>query len=265
MYQILTNPWVVFSEPVFWIFLPFQLWMFIDAVRRREWIWAIFIFFFSVLSALFYWLMVYRQEGPASGGGGGGGAGWEWPGSKTRRRIKELKGRIYNLDHARDHLDLADIYLEQGKLTLAEESYRAALQRDAEDLEAQAHLGLCLLRQQRPAEARPLLESVLRSDPKHDYGQTRTALAEALTAVGETDAAIREWEQVLVSHSYARAKVQYAELLQKRGDVARARQELQEVVNDDAHAPRFDRQREKVWVRRAQRLLSKLEGHVPRS
>jgi len=263
MYQILTNPWVVFSEPVFWIFLPFQLWMFIDAVRRREWIWAIFIFFFSVLSALFYWLMVYRQEGPASGGGVGGGAGWEWPGSKTRRRIKELKGRIYNLDHARDHLDLADIYLEQGKLTLAEESYRAALQRDAEDLEAQAHLGLCLLRKQRPAEARPLLESVLRSDPKHDYGQTRMALAEALTAVGESDAAIREWEQVLVSHSYARAKVQFAELLQKRGDLSRARQELQEVVNDDAHAPRFDRQREKVWVRRAKWLLSKREGHDP--
>ena len=51
MYQILTNPWAVFSEPVFWIFLPFQLWMFIDAVRRREWIWAIFIFFFSAILA----------------------------------------------------------------------------------------------------------------------------------------------------------------------------------------------------------------------
>jgi hypothetical protein len=87
------------------------------------------------------------------------------------------------------------------------------------------------------------------------------ALAEALTAVGDTEGAIREWEQVLTSHSYARAKVQYAELLQKRGDRDRARRELQEVVDDDVHAPRFDRQREKVWVRHARWLLAKDNGH----
>lgn len=254
MYNLLTHPSEILSEPMFWLFFPFQLWMLIDAARRREWIWAIFIFFFSVLSAFFYWLMVYRQEGPA-GGGGGGGFQWEWPGAKSRRRIRELKARIHNLDHARDHLDLADVYMGQGKLPDAEASYRAALARDPEDLDTRARLGLCLQRRNQPQEARSLLESVLVSDPRHDYGQTRMALAETLMALGQPDEALRHWEQVLANHGYARAKVQFAELILARGDRDRARKELREVVEDDAHAPKFEREREKVWVRKAQSLL----------
>ncbi len=256
MYQFLTNPLAVLSEPIFWLFLPFQLWMLVDAVRRREWFWAVFIFFFSALSAFFYWLMVYRQQGPA--GGARSGRGFELPGAKERRRIKELESRIYNLDHARDHLDLADVYYGMGKYPRAEASYRAALQRDPEDLDARAHLGQCLMRLNRPAEARPLLEGVLAADPRHDYGQTRMALAEALTALGDQNTATREWEQVLSNHGYARAKVQYAELILGRGDRVRAKKELEEVVADDAHAPKFEREREKVWVRRASSLLRRL-------
>jgi len=252
MYQFLSNPVAILSEPIFWLFLPFQVWMLVDAVRRREWIWSVFIFFFSVLSAFFYWLMVYRQEGPI---GGGGGRGFELPGSKVRRRIKELEARIHNLDHARDHLDLADVFFGQEKFTQAEASYRAALQRDPDDLDARSHLALCLLRLNRPAEARPWLEGVLLTEPKHDYGQTRMALAEALTALGERDAALLEWERVLASHGYARAKVEFAELILNRGDRERAKRELQEVVEDDSHAPKFEREREKIWVRRANTLL----------
>ncbi|HAB17419.1 MAG TPA: tetratricopeptide repeat protein [Verrucomicrobiota bacterium] len=252
MYEVLTNPLAIFSSPLFWIFLPFQVWMFVDAIRRREWIWAACIFFFSILSTFFYWLMVYRQQGPV---GGGRSRGFELPGATNRRRIKELEARIYNLDNARDHFDLADIYYSQGKYEKAEASYREALKRDGEDLDTRAHLGQCLLRLNRPAEARPLLESVLAGEPKHDYGQTRMALAEALTALGDQEAALREWEIVLGSHGYARAKVQFAELVLGRGDRDRAKRELQEVISDDAHAPKFQRAREKVWVRRAHSLL----------
>lgn len=253
MYDFLTNPFAVLSSPLFWIFLPFQLWMLIDAVRRREWLWVAFIFFFSVLSAFFYWLLVYRQEGPA--GGGGRSRGFELPGAKERKRIQELKARIHNLDNARDHADLADVYFSQGKMAQAEASYRAALERDPTDLDALAHLGQCLLRQQRPAEAQPLLERVLAEDPRHDYGHTGMALAETQTALGNRDAAFATWQQILSTHGYARAKVQFAELLLQRGESDRARRELQEVISDDEHAPKFQREREKVWVRRARSLL----------
>src|SRR5438128_9392271 len=44
----LSNPWLA-------ILALFNLWMFIDALRRREWIWALFIFVGFTLSALFYY------------------------------------------------------------------------------------------------------------------------------------------------------------------------------------------------------------------
>jgi hypothetical protein len=63
---------------------------------------------------------------------------------------------------------------------------------------------------------------------------------------------------VLANHGYARAKVQFAELLIERGDKPAARRELAEVIEDDQHAPKFQRQREKVWVSRAKSLLGRV-------
>ena len=85
------------------------------------------------------------------------------------------------------------------------------------------------------------------------------ALAETLTALGEIDAAIVLWKQVLDDHSYARARVQLADLYARKKQADLARAELQEVLTDDVHAPAFQRKRERVWVRRAKRLLRRLK------
>lgn len=256
LFNELLNPAYLIANPAMWLVAAFQIWMFVDALRRSEWIWAACILFFSIFSALLYYFMIYREAGPA--GGGGLTRGFELPGAADRRRIKELEGRIHHLDKARDHLDLADIYFAQGKLAKAEAGYRASLERDAGDLDAVAHLGQCLLRQNRAAEAKPLLERVTSADPKHDYGHTLMALAETQTALGDRDAAFATWQRVLAQHGYSRARVQFAELLAERGEKDRARSELQEVISDDQHAPKFQRGRDKVWIRRAHALLAKL-------
>lgn len=247
------DPRNLVSSPLMIIAAAFQVWMLVDAIRRQEWIWALCIFFFSVLSAFIYYFMVYRQLGPAGGGAIGG---FELPGAGQRRRIKELQSRIYHLDHARDHLDLADIHFAAGRLAKAEASYRESLKRDPSDIDAIAHLGQCLLRLGRPQEARPLLEQALAQDARHDYGHTQMALAETLAKLGEKDAAIGVWRQVLSNHAYARARVQYAELLLERGESGPACRELRELVDDDAHSPKFQRGRDRVWVKRARRMLA---------
>jgi hypothetical protein len=229
----------------------FQVWMFIDAIRQREWLWAVFIFIGCGLSAILYYLVVYRAAPSAT-------RGFELPGAHDRRRIKELQAQIHHLDKAHHHSQLGDIYFQQGKLDKAEACYRAALERDPKDLDTRAHLGQCLLRQKRAAEARPLLEGVVLENPKHEYGYTMMALAETLTALGETDAALNIWRQVTAEHSYARAKVQLAELYIAKNHPDLARPELQDVISDDVHAPGFQRKRDRVWVHRAKSLMRKL-------
>src|SRR5215472_16869432 len=194
----LRSPWVI-------IMSLFQLWMLIDAIRRREWIWALFIFIGFGISALFYYLAVYRAAPSAT-------RGFELPGAHDRRRIKELQAQIHHLDKPHHYSQLGDIYFQQGKLEKAENCYRAAMQRDAQDIDTRAHLGQCLLRENKPAEARPLLEGVIAENPKHDYGYTMMALAETLKALGDTEGALATWKQVTENHSYPRAKVQLAEL-----------------------------------------------------
>jgi tetratricopeptide (TPR) repeat protein len=253
--SLLTNiaDWnFLLTSPVWLAVFVFQIWMLIDAIRQREWIWAVFIVIGWGLSAFLYYLFVYRAAPSAT-------RGFELPGAHSRRRIKELQAQIHYLDKAHHHSQLADIYFQQGKLDRAEAGYRASLERDPEDMDTRAHLGQCLLRSKRAAEARPLLEGVIAQNPKHEYGYTMMALAETLAALGETDNALLYWQHVTANHSYPRAKVQLAELYLARSQTELARAELKDVMADDAHAPAFQRRRDRVWVGRAKGLMRRLK------
>src|ERR1039457_5853694 len=81
---LIYNPWLL-------LVFAFQLWMFVDAVRRQEWFWAVFIFIGFGLSAVLYYFFVYRAAPSAT-------RGFELPGAHSRRRIKELQAQIYHLD-----------------------------------------------------------------------------------------------------------------------------------------------------------------------
>jgi hypothetical protein len=236
------------TSPVFLIATLFQLWMLVDAIRRREWIWAVLIFVFSFLTALLYFFLVFRQAPIAT-------RGFELPGATDRRRIRELQARIHHLDKPHLYLELGDICFQQGKTAKAEEAYRAALERDPQDLDIRAHLGQCLLRQKKAAEARPLLEAVCRENPQHDYGHSLMAYAETLTALGDSEAAIPVWERVTEHHAYPRARVQLAELYLAKGRSELAQPLLREVLEEDPPAPAFQRRRDRIWTRRARALL----------
>lgn len=243
--------WLLFN-PVSIVLFGFQVWMFIDAIRQKEWIWAAIIFFGSGLGAFWYFFTVYRPSRSSA-------SGFELPGAAQRARIKELEAQIHHLDKAHHHFLLGDVYFRKGKWQKAEACYRAALERDACDIDTRAHLGQCLLRQKRAAEAQPILKQVCTENPKHDYGYSLMAYAETLMALDEKEGAIQVWRMVLENNNYARARVQLAGLLIERGEREPARAELQEVLSDDAHAPKFQRRRDRVWIRRANALLRKIK------
>jgi hypothetical protein len=247
----LANLQNILTSPLSLVFFVFQIWMLVHALRNREWIWAIFIVIGWFITALLYYFLVYRAT-PSST------RGFELPGAHDRKRIKELQAQIHHLDKAHHYSQLGDIYFQQGKLEEAEKCYRSAMERDAQDIDTRAHLGQCLLRQKRAAEARPLLEGVIAEKPDHEYGHTLMAFAETLTALGETDKAMNVWKQVTATHSYPRAKVQLAELYLAKNQNDLARIELKDVLSDDVHAPSFQRKRDRIWISRAKGLMGKL-------
>lgn len=233
----------------------FHLWMLVDSIRRGEYLWTAFIFFFPILNDILYFFLVYRASG-----GGNPLAGFELPGAADRRRIKSLQADIHHLDKPHHHLQLADIYFSQGKLDQAEAGYRAAYERDPKDEDIRAHLGNCLARRGKPQEALPLLEGVAAQNPRHDYGYTLMTLAETQAVIGQVDRALATWRQVLGLYGYPRARVQYAQLLIQKKDYAEARKHLEEVIHDAPHVTKFQRKREAVWFRRAKAELGKIPG-----
>lgn len=239
------------ASPVALVLTALQIWMLVDAARRREWLWFAFVLLFPGIGTFWYLLTVFSSGGSATGG-------FELPGAHSRRRIKELQAQIHHLDKAHHYLALGDIYFQQGKFELAERQYRASIERDPADRDTRAHLGQCLLRRGNYAEAQPLLEAVVAEDARHDYGHTLMALAECHAAVGQPERAIAVWERVLENHSYARARVQLAELYHARGEHDHAREQVREVIETDPHAPAFDRRRNRVWLRRAKALRRRI-------
>jgi hypothetical protein len=241
------------SSPLAWLVTAFQIWMLVDAARRKEWVWFFFILVFPMFGTFWYFFQVYRASPSAT-------RGFELPGAHDRRRIKELQAQIHHLDKAHHYSQLGDIYFQQGKLDQAETCYRSALQREPQDIDTRAHLGQCLLRQKKPAAARALLEEVCAENPKHDYGHSLMGLAETLSALGLTDEAIAVWRRVTDNHSYPRARVQLAELYLAAHLPDLARAEIQEVLADDPHTPAFQRKRDRVWVKRAKKLSRQLSS-----
>lgn len=251
MIAFLGSPEFWFASPLGFLFAVFTLWMLVDAVRRDEWLWAFFIFLFPPINAPLYFFLVYRNAPSVAT------LGFELPGSRDRRRIKELEAQIHHLDKAHHHLELGDIYFQQGKLPKALESYQKAFERDPNDPDTRSHLGQCLLRLNRPQEGQEMLDRVCAENPNHDYGYTLMALAEAQVALRETDAAIATLQRVLELHSYARARVQLAALYFEKGAADQARAELREVLADDSASPDFQRKRDRVWIRKARRMLKR--------
>jgi hypothetical protein len=251
--NVFQNPGYYFSNPVFLIGVAFQIWMLIHAARNGEWFWFLFMFIFPFINPILYYFLVYRNSQPLNA------PTFELPGAGVRRRIKELQGQIHHLDKAHHHAQLADIYFSQGKLKLAEDSYKASLERDPTDIDARAHYGQCLFRLGRPKEALPFLQKVVEENPQHEYGQSMMMYAESLTALGEKDAAIAAWRKVLERHTYSQARVQYAQLLLEKGEKEQARHELHEVITDAGHVPAFQKRRERAWVKQAKSLLKKIK------
>lgn len=240
------------SNPFFLVFVVFWVWMFVDAIRQQEWIWALFVGLF-LPSAIFYYFLVYRPSRAA-----GTAPTFELPGSSDRKRIRELEDQIHHLDKAHHHAELGEIYLRQGKLEQASQCFEAAMERDSEDLDILGLTGKCYLKQNRLEDAKKLLEGVVAADVRHDYGQTQMTLGEVYSQLGDWDRAIAAWQSVLEANTYAQARVCLGEAYLVQGQNEAARDQFREVIRDNDHAPDFHRRKDRYWVRRARQLLGKV-------
>ncbi|HVM63195.1 MAG TPA: tetratricopeptide repeat protein [Verrucomicrobiae bacterium] len=247
LYSLLYSvPWLGATVGI--VVLALEVWMIIDCiVNGNEGYWILVIFMLGPIGVVAYFFA--RKYGTSRA---------ERSLTKRflqRRRIQELRGKIYHLDKAYHYTELGDIYREQHKWALAEQAYRSALEREPDMFDAQAYLGYVLLFQNRAEEAWELLEPSLQRQPNFKSGDLLWQSARCQVARGRLAEGRELYERLLAAHGYFEAQYEYTVLLDRLGDRDKALAAARELVEDVKHAPRFHQRASRPWGRRARRFL----------
>lgn len=135
---------------------------------------------------------------------------------------------------------------DQGKLRMAEECYRRALNLEPGFAAALTNLGNLRYRQGDTEEARELYEKALELDPSQ--AEARYNLGNVLEDMGETDHAIAELRRVCSTcPDFADAHYNLGLILARIGGIAQAKRHLSRYIELDPMS---------VWARRSQELLA---------
>ncbi len=231
--------------------LAFSIWMAVDCWRRGRdgyWIWIILVV--QPLGGIVYFFTQFWDGSRVEYG--------LWQRLTSGGRIREAKARAHHLDMSAAFEELGDLSAGARKWKDAEAAYRAALQRDAGNLHAQVRLGYALLALERAEEAWALLGPAYQKNPGFDDDKLIRHLARCQAMRGNFTDACNLYAYFLRKHSYTEVQLEYARALRQSGQGGEGRQVLEELIRDAEHAPKFQRQRDRGWVREAKRLLKSL-------
>ncbi len=228
--------------------LAFSIWMLVDcANNRREYYWYWIILAFWGIGALVYffnykWDTLFRDSVVFS---------W-W---RNRRADDEVRARVRHLDNAACYEDLGDSHWRLRKYPEAEAAYRKALERDPASLDIRAKLAEFLVLQDRPAEAWPLIEEILRKQRDYHTDEILRQAARCQAALGDVARADAFYLEFLDKHSYFEAQIEYGEFLLKNGRLDKGRDQLEEVILDIKTSPPYVRRRNWRAIWRARWVL----------
>ena len=228
----------------------FQIWMFIDCLKRKEnFLWIVIIILFGPAGAALYLFFVKLS----------GNSVKIKTTIKDTEEVENLKTLIKLHSKAYHYNELGDIYLKRGDLQEAKECYEKAVKKDPSMLNAQYGLAKCLHGIGKYLEAAYLLEDLVANDRKHDYGNALFGLAESYRLSGEDDKAIKAYEDLFKAYSFFRGYYEYAMLLVKKGRLDDAIKSMRTLINNAGTLPDYKYQQEKVWIDKAHKFLRRYQ------
>jgi hypothetical protein len=175
-----------------------------------------------------------------------------------RQRIARLEIAIRDNPSAANYEELADLYMDDGKLAQARDAYDRAIGARADTLDSFYRRGVCALLLGDAASALPDLEMAVAKDPDYDFRRAAGLLARAYALTGQTAKAEALFRHITVTSTRSETYLHFAELLAAEGRNAEAREWAQKVLDKKPTMPGYLRRRERPWFRSANALLKKL-------
>jgi len=230
------------------LWFAFVIWMLIDCFRVQEsFYWYYIIFFFQPFGAILYFITHKLSDFELTSR-----IGALWSG---RRRIAELKAQIHALDRPYHWAKLGDEYIVRRNWTEAGRCYDEALGREPDMEEAHYGRGRACLALGKFDEALKELIPIVTANPKYAYGEGLMEIARAWRGLGQPEAALAAYDELLKSYTYSAARFEYAQLLHEMNRTEEALTMMRQIVDDGRHATGFSKAQERRWGRKAGRFL----------
>ncbi len=175
-----------------------------------------------------------------------------------RKRIGQLEIAIRDNPSAGNYEELANLYMDDGKLQLARSTFDKAIAARSDTLDTFYRRGVCALLLGDAAGALPDLERVVAKEPDYDFRRAAGLLAHAYALTGQKEKSEALFRQVTTLSTLAETYLNFAELLASEGHNSEARQWAQKVLDKRPTMPGYLRRRERPWFRSADKLLRRL-------
>jgi hypothetical protein len=228
----------------------FQLWMLVDAIRRRSpFYWNLLIFLLP-LAAIFYFFLVKlpeltgRKPAPAL--------------APTGPTLEEMAELARQTPSELNKLAYADRLSELSRFPEAIGRYRDVLRQNRESKQALHGLARAFLNLGRPLEAVEELAALMELEPEFRDYSAALDYAEALWQAGQQEDTIGLLTGLVSVTKRINHRLALAHYSKERGDSITARNELDLALREFASLPEPMRKREQRWADRARKQLAEL-------
>ncbi len=231
----------------------------VHAVRsgqERYWLFVLFAFpgIGSLVYAVSIWLpeMRYSRHGRQLVGG-------VQRALDPSRELREALDAVETSANSQNRMRLAEAFVAAGRASEAIPHYQAALRSvHKDDPDIQVGLAKAYLEAGHAAQARELLDVLIKKRPDFRSPEGHLIYARAVAALGDHKQTDEEFETLIGYYAGYEPRARYAEILAGRGERDRARELCERSLRESKRLPAYARTINKEWIGRLQRLQKSL-------
>jgi hypothetical protein len=251
MYQLLalaqTNPILAFAASAFWMLMIF------DCVQnerdRQTWLWL--LIFLNLPGALIYCIARFlpRLNVPVPN------LFKRWT---LKQKLWNAEASVRNIGKAHQHVTLANLLMELRETEKAKTHYQQALEKEPTNTDALWGISTLEIKQKQFSAARDRLQTLLKKDPKHKYGEASLQYGKMLFELQDWDAAAKHLKADIQEWSHPEAAWMLAQILIQKGQRDEARDILDKMIFNVTSSPTFHYKRHRAVLHKAEKLMKTL-------
>ena len=179
-------------------------------------------------------------------------------GPGRRRRIRVLQAMVLDNPSAGNYEELGELLLQEKRYAEAREAYDKALDARTDSIDPFYRRALALFQLRDYEAAARDLRHVTSVDPKYDYSGAFCLYARTLGLLGRKNEALAVFEELVERSHSAETLYEAAAFFAANGRETAADEIVQRVITRELTMPRYQKQRDRIWLRKAKALGRKL-------